>query len=134
MIKWIIGVVVGILVVAAIGTGIALAVLPGEAVVVTQPPGPDLVPSNLTANGSTDPLSITIAWEQAIPSDVTAVLQRSPSGDNDSWLDIATFQPGTTNYIDSDIDKGQIYFYRVQASDEAGGEGISPVVSAVAGS
>ena len=134
MIKWIIGVIAGILVVAAIGTGIALAVLPGETVVVTHPPGPDLVPSDLTAHGSTDPLSITLSWEQAIPSDVTAVLQRSTSGESDTWIDIATFQPGTTTYIDEEIDSGQVYFYRVQASDVAGSEGISPVVSATAGS
>ena len=134
MLKWILSVTAGILIVAAIGTGIALAVLPGEAERSEATPGPDLVPSDLHALAESDPPSITIAWTHGISEGVTAVLQRSTTAEEESWQDIAALPEGSTDYTDDDIVAGQTYFYRIQASKPDGSSGISPLVSTVAGS
>ena len=134
MLKWVFSVTAGIVVVAAIGTAIALAVLPGEVERSEGPPGPDLVPSELSALAESNPPKITISWTSGIPTDVTAVLQRSTTARDETWQEIATLAAGSTEYTDEDIVTGQTYLYRIRASRTDGSSGVSPVISTVSGS
>lgn len=130
MLKWIIGVAAGILIVAAIGTGIALAVLPDRSETVVSTPGPAIVPSNVNAHTQVDPLAIEVDWMGAILPDTTAVLQRSTDDMVDSWQDLVTLEAGATIYVDTDVEPGKTYHYRVYASSSDGSAGISIVASA----
>lgn len=131
MLRWIIGVTLGILVIAAIGTGIALMVLPANVTVTVEENIPPLVPSDLRAQSVTDPIGIMLTWTDEILPEVTAVVERTVTPEDEaSWHDLAVLEPGAVSYLDQDVEPGTTYFYRIRTSTPEGGFGLSPSASA----
>lgn len=134
MVRWIIGVTLGILVVAAIGTGVVLMAIPNNVTVTVHEQTAAPVPFDLSAQPVTDPPEILLTWTDEILPEVTAVVQRTITPDDEStWQDMVTLETGATSYRDQAVKSGTTYFYRIRTSTLEGDSGFSPIASAEAG-
>jgi hypothetical protein len=81
---------------------------------------PPEAPSNVEAQTGTE--EITVTWTPRSSSDLTgyALYRGRRAAFDTSGALVARFGPGTTSYNDSDVDRGQLYFYRLVALDADG--------------
>jgi fibronectin type 3 domain-containing protein len=85
-------------------------------------------PSNLTATASGSSV-INLAWIDNSTDETNFVLQRSLAS-NSGFTTIATLPANTTSYVNSGLTGSTTYYYKVQATNSAGGSTWSNTASA----
>jgi hypothetical protein len=98
-------------------------------IVSTNPCGPPPQPVGLVAISRTSH-SITLTWTQLDDAD-TYHIERSPNGAV-GWVSILDFplSQDITRFVDSHLDPGSTYYYRVYATNSLGNSLISELISA----
>jgi len=76
-------------------------------------------PTNLTASASGSSV-INLAWSDNSTDETNFVLQRSLTS-NSGFTTIATLPANTTTYVNSGLSGSTTYYYKVQATNSAGG-------------
>jgi hypothetical protein len=91
------------------------------------------VPGRLEAMTIHDRLSIQLYWEKANGSPDAILIERSSSGENGPWAQIASIAGEHTTYIDQDgLQNNAAYYYRLKARRSNNESPYSNVASAMA--
>ena len=80
-----------------------------------------------TANNTAE---IDLSWTNTTTSGTGIHIERSP--DNNTWTQITSVSPTTTSYIDTGLNIGATYFYRIRSYSTGGNSAYSNMSSAVA--
>jgi hypothetical protein len=139
--KVFIGLVLGAIAIGLLLTAAAVAFVVPVSVSV-EAVEEDIGLRDVTAYPREDLLGIQVrfTWKTPRPDTTTFVLERSLTGNHNTWENVVTIEPGsrhyvgdeTIEYLDEDVEHMVTYHYRIQMSDSAGGSGMSYVVEATA--
>jgi hypothetical protein len=127
--KWLVGALAGLTVIGVLVA--ALVVLWLMPVSRAEEPGDTvhLIPSDLRATLIDNGSAVELRWSSVEPEGVYLTVQRSRSGNEGSWEDLAELEPGATSFEDDEIETGGTYLYRLKAFTEDGSSGQTSVVS-----
>ncbi len=115
-----------LVVVAVFASGCASAAAP------TPTPEPPAPPSNFHAMTVHDRLMIQLMWD-GVPQGVThVVVERSITGEDGPWEELATVAAGSDTYSDMNLAAETVYYYRAKSRGDTGDSAWSDVVSAEA--
>jgi len=89
-------------------------------------------PTDLVLVPFADASSIELRWNDNAADETAYIVERSNVGSGGPWDEVATPPADSTTYIDSDLESGTTYWYRVAAVNEAGSSPYSNVASATA--
>lgn len=88
-----------------------------EAIATTPnvaPAAPSELATSVTSN------SITLMWTDNADNEAAYIVERSSTGAEESYEEIAALEPNTTAYIDFELKHNTTYYFRVKAQNDVG--------------
>ncbi len=77
------------------------------------------VPTNFTGMGIS-PTAIRLNWTSPNPNTATGIKVFRSVGDNQHYAQLTTVAAGVTTFTDSGVTQGQLYYYKLAATNQAG--------------
>jgi hypothetical protein len=88
---------------------------------------PSAPPTALAGMG-VSPTSIQINWTNPNPNTATGIKIFRSAGDDQHYTQINTVMAAMTSYTDTGLTQGQVYFYKIAATNQAGDSAFTPEV------
>jgi hypothetical protein len=78
-----------------------------------------VAPTNLAGMG-VSPTAIQITWTSPSPNTATGIKIFRSAGDDMHFAQVSTANAGATSFTDVNLTQGQVYFYKIAATNQAG--------------
>jgi hypothetical protein len=84
-------------------------------------------PTNLMGHG-VSPTAIQLTWTSPNPNTATGIKIFRSAGDNQHYAQVSTVAAAATSYTDTGLMQGQVYFYKIAATNQAGDSAFTPEI------